>query len=143
MKRLFLFGCVGLTLAGILIFSSCAQEKEVDVEQIRQDTQESIQSAAEWIAEKAEEVYAEMKDGVQGLKADFDDLKNKTPEEKEAKEEWNQRVEDLEIRIDKLGEDLEEFRHKSGDAWENRKDELKQTMENIREEIKELKKKIE
>ena len=138
---LIVFGIVCLILSGMMLTNSCGGENETDMEDVREDTQQALQSAADWTEERAEEIYAQLKTGMEDLREELSGLQAEKPEKEETEGEWDQRINDLENQIDKLEQDISELQHQSGEAWEDAKKKIEQSIEKIREEINQLKEK--
>ncbi len=142
MKRWIVFlGIACLILGGMMLVNSCGGENETTMEEVGKDTQQALQSAADWTAEAAEDVYAQLKNGVENLQEELSGLRAEMPEKEEAQKEWNQQIDGLESRIDGLEQEISELRNKSGEVWEKAKKDIEQSIEEIREEINKLREK--
>jgi chromosome segregation ATPase len=132
-------GAVLILVLGIVV--SCTDRQEEDMESALEQTGETLEAAGEWTAEKAEKLYMEIRDAADGFRRDMEEIKADPPEGEELKEEWNKMVEDLEKRIDRLNEDLDELKNKTGEAWEEMKEDVDRTIEDIEDDIQELRRK--
>jgi len=121
------------------LFLSCGQDENGAMEEVKEETQEALDTASQWTQGQAQKIYQDLQAAVEDINEDLNDLKADPPKQEDVRSEWDKSIEQINKSIDQVKEQLSQLKDKSGEEWEKIKADIDKSLKQIQQEIQDLK----